>query len=88
MNIGCSTSVVPVLNLDSQLYSETILGETEEDINAWTLDVSEFPDVPLNKIRVAISGKGYHNKLKLLSINEKNYELLGLCWVFKYKNLR
>ena len=81
-------SVVPVLNLDSQLYSETILGETEEDINAWTLDVSEFPDVPLNKIRVAISGKGYHNKLKLLSINEKNYELLGLCWVFKYKNLR
>jgi hypothetical protein len=87
MNYGI-INVVPVLSLDTQIYSETILGDTEDDINAWTLDMSQFPDVPLNKIRIAVSGKGYHNKLKLLSINEKNYELLGLCWVFKYKNLR
>lgn len=81
-------NVVPVLDLDTQLYSETMLAEINTDINAWTLDYSQFPDVPLNKIRVAVSGKGYHNKLKFLSINEKDYELLGLCWVFKYKNLR
>ena len=80
--------IVPVLNLDTQVPSETILGEIEGDINAWTLDVSQFPNVPLNKIRIAVSGKGYHNKLKLLSVNETDYELLGLCWVFKYKNLR
>ena len=81
-------NVVPVLQLDTQVASQTILGELKEDINAWSLGQSQFPEVPLNKIRIAVSGKGYHNKLKLLSINEKDYELLGLCWVFKYKNLR
>lgn len=80
--------VVPVLELDTKIYSETILAETENDENAWTLGYSRFPEVPLNKIRVAVSGKGYHNKLKLLSVNELDYELLGLCWVYKYKNLR
>lgn len=81
-------SVVPKLNLDTKLYSETILSEVNNDENTWVLDQSQFPDVPLNKIRIAVSGKGYHNKMKLLSVNEKDYELLGLCWVFKYKNLR
>ena len=80
--------VVPVLELDAKLYSETILAETENDENTWTLGYSNFPEVPLNKIRIAVSGKGYHNKLKFLSVNESDYELLGLCWVFKYKNLR
>lgn len=81
-------NVVPVLELDAKVYSETILAETQNDENAWTLGYSSFPEVPLNKIRIAVSGKGYHNKLKLLSVNELDYELLGLCWVFKYKNLR
>lgn len=80
--------VVPALQLDSEIHSETILAELKNDENSWTIGDSRFPQVPLNKIRIAVSGKGYHNKLKFLSVNELDYELLGLCWVFKYKNLR
>lgn len=83
-----SISVIPEVVLDTLVQGDTILGETQEDINAWTLDESVFSDIPLIKVRVAVSGKGYHNKLKLLSVNETNYELLSICWVFKYKNLR
>ena len=81
-------SVVPKLETNVEVAGTTLLYDVENNINSWTLNVSQFPQVPLIKARVAVSGKGYHNKLKLLSINELNYELLGLCWVFKYKNLR
>lgn len=80
--------VVPELQTDIHVQSGTMLGETKEDINAWELGVSSFPQIPLVKARVGVSGKGYNNRLKLLSINEKNYEILGLCWVYKIKNLR
>lgn len=80
--------VVPEVILDTEVHGDTILGETQEDINSWKLDESIFSDIPLAKVRVAVSGKGYHNKLKLISVNETNYELLSVCWVFKYKNLR
>ena len=80
--------VVPEVMLDTVVQGNTILGETQENKNAWTLDHSLFSDIPLVKVRVAVSGKGYHNKLKLISTNETNYELLSICWVFKYKNLR
>ena len=83
-----SILVVPEVVLDTLVQGNTILGETQEDTNAWTLDESIFSDIPLVKVRVAVSGKGYHNKLKLISVNETNYELLSICWVFKYKNLR
>lgn len=80
--------IVPELQTDIHIQSGTMLGETKEDINAWELGVSSFPQIPLIKARVGVSGKGYNNRLKLLSINEKNYEILGLCWVYKIKNLR
>lgn len=80
--------VIPELVLDTLVRGNTMLGETHEDINAWTLDESMFSDIPLTKVRIAVSGKGYYNKLKLISVNETNYELLSICWVFKYKNLR
>ena len=74
--------------LHSVVQGSTILGETQEDINAWALDKSMFSDSSLVKVRTSVSGKGYHNRLKLISTNETDYELLSLCWVFKYKNLR
>lgn len=80
--------VVPELETLINVHSATMLGETQNDINAWELGVSAFPQIPLVKARVGVSGKGYNNRLKLLSINEKNYEILGLCWVYKIKNLR
>ena len=81
-------NVVPKLDTNVEIPGTTLLYALENDINSWTLDVSQFPQVPLIKARVSVSGKGYHSRLKLLSVNELNYELLGLCWVFKYKNLR
>ena len=80
--------VVPEIMLDTVVQGSTILGETQEDINAWALDKSMFSDSSLVKVRTSVSGKGYHNRLKLISTNETDYELLSLCWVFKYKNLR
>lgn len=81
-------SVVPTLETAIEIQGTTILGELENDINAWQLDVSSFPHIPLIKARVAVSGKGYNNRLKLLSVNEENYEILGVCWVYKNMNLR
>lgn len=81
-------SVVPELQLDTTIHGETVLAELEQDINCWTLDSSSLPNIPPAKVRIAVSGKGYYHRLKFLSVNESSYELLGICWVYKYKNLR
>lgn len=86
-NYGLIT-VVPELHTSIYVQGTTILHDVLNEVNTWELNVSQFPQVPLIKARVAVSGKGYHNRLKLLSVNEKNYEVLGLCWVYKIMNLR
>ena len=78
----------PILVEEELVQGSTILTDLTNDINAWKLDISAFPHIPLVKARIPISGKGYNNRLKILSVNEKNYELLGLCWVYKLMNLR
>lgn len=88
-NTGCIDFTyikTPIIEVAANGY--TILADTNADINSWKLDSSVFSDQPLIKVRTAVSGKGYNQKLVLLSVNESNYELLGLCWVYKIKNLR
>lgn len=81
--------VIPVLEEMVFVNPSTILADTEAGFNNWTLDTSEFSLGPLIKSRVRlISGKGYNSKIVLLSTNETNYELLGICWVYKLMNLR
>ena len=66
----------------------TILGSGEEDMNAWQLDVSRFPEVMLWKARMEVSGKGFAPRFRLLSKNESRYEFLGYTWVFRSMNSR
>lgn len=81
--------VVP--KLEEQVFVEptTILADTEAGFNSWVLNKSKMSEGPLIKARVCfISGKGYNSKVILLSTNETNYNLLGICWVYKLMNLR
>ena len=61
----------------------TTLGIDTTDVTAWTLDVSEFPDTALWKVRFPVSGKGYSPRMYILSHNEESYELLNLSWVYR-----
>ena len=56
--------------------------------NSFALDASQLPTATLYKVRFPVSGKGYTPRLKLLSLNEKRYELLNICWVFRSMNAR
>lgn len=56
--------------------------------NLWTLHKSLVPEVSLWKVRAAISGKGSAPRMKLLSRNEKRYELLGINWIYRLMNMR
>lgn len=67
----------------SILPGTTMLGETQNDINLWQLDVSQFPNLSLWKVRIPISGKGYAGRIRMVSFNEERYELLNLIWVFR-----
>ena len=53
------------------------------DFDHWLLDESVFPTVPLWKIRVPVSGKGYAPRVKLISCNESNFELMNIAWVYR-----
>lgn len=66
----------------------TVLAETEDDTNCWTLDVSLFPEAVLWKIRIPISGKGYSPRMRLISFNEQPYEILNTAWVYRSLNSR
>lgn len=67
----------------SILPSATILAENKKDTNCWVLDSSLFPEAILWKIRIPVSGKGYAPRIRLVSFNEENYELLNVSWVFR-----
>lgn len=67
----------------SILPGATILGETETDYNYWALDVSQFPETDIWKIRIPFSGKGYAARMILVSYNQDPYELLNNVWVFR-----
>jgi hypothetical protein len=77
--------------------SNTLLAESTElptglheynDYDHWLLDESIFPIVPLWKIRVPVSGKGYAPRIKLISCNECKFELLNFAWVYRTMNSR
>ena len=75
--------------LDSvEVPGNTVLGVDANDINAWALDFSYFPEVMLWKVRMQVSGKGYAPRIRLLSKNEERYEILGYTWVFRMMNSR
>lgn len=71
----------PVENLE--VPGVTILAEDEEDLNAWTLDNSMFPEIAFWKARLKVSGKGYTPRFRLISRTEERYELLGYTWVYR-----
>lgn len=59
----------------------TLLAAYEDDYSSWTLDQSKFPPTAVVKVRFFVSGKGYAPRIKLLSFNEKEYELININWV-------
>ena len=74
---------------DDAPAADTILSEGALlQTNSFALDASRLPAATLYKVRFPVSGKGYAPRLKLLSLNEKRYELLNICWVFRAMNAR
>ena len=74
-------SRTPVENL--AVPGTTMLGEDPEDINAWTLSNSRFPEISYWKARFPVSGKGYTPRVRLVGRTEEKYELLGYTWVYR-----
>ena len=70
------------------MLGATMLGETDEDINVWQLDTSQFPDVMQWKVRLPISGKGYAPKVLLIFKKFKMFELLSNSFVYRLLNSR
>lgn len=66
----------------------TILAEDENEINMWALDMSLFPDAVLWKIRIPVSGKGYAPRMRIISFNEEDYEILNISWIYRLLNSR
>lgn len=61
-------------------------GETMLDI--WELDSSYFPELDKVKARFKISGKGRYPRMRLISLNDKDYELISYGWVFRTQSAR
>lgn len=76
-----------VIYVDSTPFLETEISDLDLT-NQWSIDQGLNPEITLWKIRVAISGKGYTPRLKLLSRNEKRFELLGINWILKLMHMR
>lgn len=83
MNIALDGRYVPVK--DHTVPGETRLGE---DLSAWVLDQSLFPEVSLWKIRTPVSGKGAAPRIKLMSRNPYRFELMNINWVYRVMNMR
>lgn len=57
--------------------------EVTVDKLMWKLDVSEFPETVFWKTRFPVSGKGYVPRLKLLNMDQEEFELLNISWVYR-----
>lgn len=75
--------VEQILNNPIQAPGATSLGAGPNDMQAWSLDVSSFPDTAFWKTRLTVSGKGYAPRMVLVSTNEMSYELLNVSWVYR-----
>lgn len=67
----------------SVIPSTTVLAETSRDEDCWTLNSSLFPEVLFWKVRMPVSGKGYSQTLSLISLNQHDYELLCVSWIYR-----
>lgn len=67
----------------------TVLGEeSKPQDHCWQLNVSKLANIATFKVRFPVSGKGYAPRLKLISFNERQYELLNINWVFRTLYMR
>ena len=76
-----------IVYVDSTPFLETDLSSIDLT-NQWSIDQDLIPEVSLWKVRIAVSGKGSAPRLKLLSRNEKRFELLGINWISRLMNMR
>lgn len=76
-----------VVSVEDYINPDVTLGDTTLD-DSFVLDNSQFPDLAYWKIRVDVSGKGYTPRLQLLSVNEQEYSILSLNWVYRTMNSR
>jgi hypothetical protein len=57
-------------------------------LDIWELDSSYFPELDKVKARFKISGKGRYPRMRLISLNDKDYELISYGWVFRTQSAR
>lgn len=72
----------------SREYVDPVFVQGTTILGTWRLGLSSFPKLTVVKVRVEVSGKGYSGRLKLLSTNEKMYEILSHTWVYREMNAR
>lgn len=75
--------IKPYLTDPSEVPGTTILAEDKLEHTMWELDSSRFPEQILWKVRVRQSGKGYIPRMRIISRNEKKFELLNFAWVYR-----
>jgi len=72
----------------SREYVDPAFVQGSTVLGSWRLGLSAFPPLTVVKVRVDVSGKGYSGRLRLLSTNEKMYEILSNAWVYREMNAR
>lgn len=75
-----STPLLP--DSEGRLYMHNPLENTVDKL-LWKLDISEFPETVFWKTRFPVSGKGYVPRLKILNMDQENYEILNISWVYR-----
>jgi len=54
----------------------------------WSLGLSKLGVTDIDKVSIRVSGTGYSPRFKLLSLNQKNYEILSTSFVYRIKRER
>lgn len=72
----------------SVIPGTTVLGTNTNDTDSWLLDNSLFPEVLFWKIRIPVSGKGYSQRYTIVSLNQYDYEILSVSWIYRILNSR
>lgn len=71
----------PVISNVAEVGNTTSVGQ-------WILDNPVYPDINLWKVRMAVGGKGYSPRFKLISRNSEDFVLMKYTWVSRLMNLR
>lgn len=79
----------PIINAPTYVPDGYVPVDTADDsLPSWELGYSKLTENASWTIRIPYSGKGLTTRTVIKSLNEKDYEILNLSWVYRVMNAR